>query len=132
MFRLTSVNNYLYIVAEVALQLCDARVLQRVFFLYFFINSDKMQHAFILKADAVTILQADGVTCVSIVECDSNNNCSELCSRVNGKDVCQCPVGYSLNVDGLNCDDVDECDIGNHVCEEENMVNSEATFDLIR
>ena len=59
---------------------------------------------------------------MSIVECDSNNNCSELCSRVNDKDVCQCPVGYSLNDDGLNCDDIDECTRGDHICEEENMV----------
>ena len=84
-----------------------------------------------LKADGVTILQADDVTCVTIEECDSNNNCSELCSRVNDKDVCQCPVGYSLNDDGLNCDDKDECASGDHICEEENMVNSGATFDSL-
>uniref|UniRef100_A0A2C9JP67 EGF-like domain-containing protein n=1 Tax=Biomphalaria glabrata TaxID=6526 RepID=A0A2C9JP67_BIOGL len=56
------------------------------------------------------VLQTDGLTCKTKVECDKSNNCSYKCSVMNGTDQCYCPKGKTLAQDLNNCDDVNLCE----------------------
>ncbi|CAH1254189.1 SCUBE3 [Branchiostoma lanceolatum] len=55
-------------------------------------------------------LQSDGVTCLDMNECASDNGqCSDLCVNLEGSYRCACRTGGKLRPNGKDCEDIDEC-----------------------
>ncbi|KAI8482384.1 Cytochrome P450 3A4 [Branchiostoma belcheri] len=55
-------------------------------------------------------LQSDGVTCLDINECASDNGqCTDLCVNQEGSYRCACRTGSKLKPNGKECEDIDEC-----------------------
>ncbi|XP_028401634.1 mucin-like protein [Dendronephthya gigantea] len=55
-------------------------------------------------------LQADGLSCTDINECDeSTDRCSQKCTNTQGSYTCSCVDGYTLQSDSVTCEDDDEC-----------------------
>ncbi|CAL1547133.1 unnamed protein product, partial [Lymnaea stagnalis] len=53
-----------------------------------------------------------------INECYKNNDCSQICTNIEGSYRCSCYSGFTFNTTSNTCLDVDECKLGKHQCDQ--------------